>query len=392
MRGDVRAGLALGHRERAHGAALQRRVRPSARASPRCRRARIGSDAERLQREHRVGERRSRGQRLAREAAGAPVLPRDAARASRRAPSSASSDRAPRVAPPRRRPAPARGASSRAANSPTARASSRCASSRNGADRSRCRESASRELAARAWRGTPRRLRGSSGCSMSSACTSASCRSASSRSSASSRVERLLGDRERRARGRAPARSASARASASSRSRAHDALVEADLVRALGASMKSPVISSSVARPEPTRRGSSHDGAHVGAREPDAHEQERDLRRLGAAMRMSQARRDHRAGAGHGAVERRDHRAAAAADGEDQIAGHARELAQPCGVALEQRADDVLDVAARAERAARAGEHDRAHAGLGVERAERVAQLGVDLEGQRVQPRRAGRA
>ena len=39
--------------------------------------------------------------------------------------------------------------------------------------------------------------------------------------------------------------------------------------------------------------------------------------------------------------------------------------------------------------AAGAGEHDRAHVGLGVERAKRVAQLGVDLERERVQPLRA---
>src|SRR5690606_26089938 len=50
-------------------------------------------------------------------------------------------------------------------------------------------------------------------------------------------------------------------------------------------------------------------------------------------------------------------------------------------------ADDVLDVAAGAERAARAGEHDRADAGLGVQRAEGVAQLLVDLEGEGVEPR-----
>ena len=49
----------------------------------------------------------------------------------------------------------------------------------------------------------------------------------------------------------------------------------------------------------------------------------------------------------------------------------AREVEQALVVALEERADDVLDVAARAEGAAAAGEHDGAHAGLAVERAGR---------------------
>ena len=50
----------------------------------------------------------------------------------------------------------------------------------------------------------------------------------------------------------------------------------------------------------------------------------------------------------------RDHR-------EDQGAGVAGEVEQPTGVALEQLADDLLDVAARAEGATGAGEQDRAH-------------------------------
>ena len=77
---------------------------------------------------------------------------------------------------------------------------------------------------------------------------------------------------------------------------------------------------------------------------------------------------------------------AALANGQDEIAGESGELEQAVVVPREQRADDVLDVAAGAEGPPVAGDHDGADAGLGIERAEGVAQLGVDLEGERVEP------
>ena len=49
-------------------------------------------------------------------------------------------------------------------------------------------------------------------------------------------------------------------------------------------------------------------------------------------------------------------------------------------ILAEQGADDVLDVAARAEGAAGAGDHDRPHAGLRIERAKGVAELGIGGE------------
>ena len=42
----------------------------------------------------------------------------------------------------------------------------------------------------------------------------------------------------------------------------------------------------------------------------------------------------------------------------DQVAGHAREVEQAALVHLGQRPDDLMDVAARAEIAAGAGDHD----------------------------------
>src|SRR5690606_24794120 len=61
-------------------------------------------------------------------------------------------------------------------------------------------------------------------------------------------------------------------------------------------------------------------------------------------------------------------------------------LEQAVVVAGEQRADDVLHVPAGAEGAAGPGDDDGADPGLGIEGAEGVAQLGVHLEGEGVEP------
>ena len=57
---------------------------------------------------------------------------------------------------------------------------------------------------------------------------------------------------------------------------------------------------------------------------------------------------------------------------------------RPVVVHLGQRADDLMDVAARAEIAAGAGDHDGFDLRRVVELAERVAKLGIAVEGQRV--------
>ena len=131
--------------------------------------------------------------------------------------------------------------------------------------------------------------------------------------------------------------------------------------------------------------GQQPGGAHVRAGEAHAGEEKGDL---GALRRDPDVagRGDHGAGAGHRPVERGHDRAAALADRQDEVAGEPGELEQPGRIPREQRADDVLDVAAAAEGPAAAGDDDGADAGLGVERAEGVAQLGVDLEGERVEP------
>ena len=125
--------------------------------------------------------------------------------------------------------------------------------------------------------------------------------------------------------------------------------------------------------------------AHVGAGQPDSREEESDL---GALRRDTDVarRRDHGPRAGHRSVERRHDRAAALADGENEVAGETGELEQSRGIPREQRADDVLDISAGAEGPAGAGDDDGANARLGIERAEGVPELGVDLEGERVEP------
>ena len=76
----------------------------------------------------------------------------------------------------------------------------------------------------------------------------------------------------------------------------------------------------------------------------------------------------------------------AGADRLDQIAGHAREREQALHVALGQRRDDLVHVAAGAEIAAGTGQHHRLDVVAGRQVAEGVAQLGVGVEGQRVLP------
>ena len=133
--------------------------------------------------------------------------------------------------------------------------------------------------------------------------------------------------------------------------------------------------------------GQDRAGAHVAAGEPDAREEEGGLR-----LRRGEAdvgrHGDDRAGADADPVDRRDHRLAAMEHRLHEIAGHAREGEQALHVHRDERADDVVHVAAGGEIAAVRGEDDGLHVvGIG-ERAEGVAELGVALEGERVLPLR----
>src|SRR5262249_12709422 len=136
---------------------------------------------------------------------------------------------------------------------------------------------------------------------------------------------------------------------------------------------------------EPDEPGQQVRGAHVRAGEPDLREQERE--RGGARQQAEVAGEgDHRAGAGGDPVDRRDHGQGALAQPLRDRARHARELEQPAGVELQKLADDLVDVAARAEADTPAGDDQHAHVVPLRQLAEQVAQVGVPLERQRVQP------
>ena len=150
-------------------------------------------------------------------------------------------------------------------------------------------------------------------------------------------------------------RLASAIASASSASGATSRLKKpqrspssADMVR--------PVKSSSAARPWPIDARQHGAGAHVAAGEADAREEERGLGRRRAEAHVGEER-DHRAGADADAVDRGDDRLR-----RTRFMAFTRspvmrvKASRPFMSRVEQRADDVVHVAAGAEVAAVGGD------------------------------------
>src|SRR5262249_47538495 len=111
--------------------------------------------------------------------------------------------------------------------------------------------------------------------------------------------------------------------------------------------MKSPVIRSSVAWPSPTSRGSSQ-AAPMSAPERPTRTKENRICAVWGGARRAARRRAHAPGPGGGAVEPRDGGAAAAPDREEHGGGQSCEREQPRLIPLEQTADDVFDIAARA--------------------------------------------
>jgi hypothetical protein len=99
-------------------------------------------------------------------------------------------------------------------------------------------------------------------------------------------------------------------------------------------------------------------GAHVAAGQAHAREEERGARGGGGDPQIGE-QRDHRAGADAHAIDRRDDRLRTGAHRFHEIAGHACERQQPFHVACEQRADDLVNVAARGKVAAVRADYDR---------------------------------
>ena len=124
-------------------------------------------------------------------------------------------------------------------------------------------------------------------------------------------------------------------------------------------------------------------GTHVAAGQADPREKEG---RLGRRCGKPQVRRqgDHGPRTDANSLDGRNDRTPAADDRLDQIAGHARKGQQALHIHLDQRADDLVHVAAGTEVPAVGGEDHGVHI-LGInEIAEGIAQLRVTLERQRI--------
>ena len=74
----------------------------------------------------------------------------------------------------------------------------------------------------------------------------------------------------------------------------------------------------------------------------------------------------------------------------DDGAGHPRELAQLGGLALDQLADDLLDVPARAEPASLAGDHQHPGVAAVGQLGDEIAEVCVGLERESIRACRAG--
>ena len=143
-----------------------------------------------------------------------------------------------------------------------------------------------------------------------------------------------------------------------------------------------------MARPRPTIRGNSW---HAPMSAPERPTRTKKERHLGRGCQQSDVApdREHRPRAAADAVHRGDNRLAQRAQIRHHGPRHPCECQQSGRVAREELADDLLHVAAGAEAAPRSCDHHDARALARFERRDEVAQLGVGLEGERVQLLRA---
>src|SRR5262245_14245425 len=127
------------------------------------------------------------------------------------------------------------------------------------------------------------------------------------------------------------------------------------------------------------------DGArpHVAAGQAHAVEEKRHLGARRSQAHVASHGQD-RAGAGAYAVDGGDDRLRARAHGLDHLAGHAGEIEKLRRLHLDERLDDLEDVAAGAEIAAGTGDDERPDGFLSGGRAEEIDDLGVAVEGERV--------
>ncbi|BFO16291.1 hypothetical protein SHKM778_26790 [Streptomyces sp. KM77-8] len=124
--------------------------------------------------------------------------------------------------------------------------------------------------------------------------------------------------------------------------------------------------------------------AHVAAGEADPGEEEGEA---GAGVGDPEVggQGEDRAGARRHPVDRGDHGERALPYRPHHLAGHPVEVEKPGRVHGEGRADDLVDVAAGAEAAPLAGQHQGAYGPLAGQLGKEIAQVGVGAEGERVE-------
>ena len=120
-------------------------------------------------------------------------------------------------------------------------------------------------------------------------------------------------------------------------------------------------------------------GAHVGACQAHAGEQEGGFGRRAAKAQVAR-QRHHRSRARANAVNRADDRLRAVAHAADQVAGHAGELQHLGHRHLGQWPDDFMHVTTTAKVAASAGDDDHFHVAGELQRVEQIAQLCVGVK------------
>lgn len=100
------------------------------------------------------------------------------------------------------------------------------------------------------------------------------------------------------------------------------------------------------------------------------------------------AERDQGSRAGGDAVDGGDDRDRTLAYPLDHRPGHSCELEQPLRIHLEELADDLVDVATGTEAAPTAGDDEDPHVVSMRQLSEQVAEVGIDVERECVQPLR----
>src|ERR1051326_2034340 len=125
-------------------------------------------------------------------------------------------------------------------------------------------------------------------------------------------------------------------------------------------------------------------GRHIRSCQAHLHKQKRDLCFFTRDANV-RSECDTSTSPGGSSVQAGDHRFRKQANVSDELASHASELEQSFHVAAEKLADDVMHIAARAERSARSSDHNYAHGALFAQCREQISQFPIDFKCQCVE-------